>query len=263
MLHYIQNCPLPIESFHSNLSSNVSQNLKAKIISSVYIDLALLLGNTSLHEDAEKQICFNEKGELITKGYSKANAKINSISKWTDAFIVYICIYTTAHPNSFQGLLKYMHGVRLGASRCNEGDNGWKKYDEQFRLRRSVDTSISWSKIDYELWLMFMQHSTQPRTITSFTTATHNKCYNFNFKGSCDRLVCQCMHKCIICGEGHLQYSCPLSSSSFQAQRGTHPPQFRPPGQSRPRFQPPLPISTSFRQTFRPKRFMDPRKNTY
>ena len=37
------------------------------------------------------------------------------------------------------------------------GSMVWKKYDEQFRLRRSVDPSILWSKIDYELWLMLMQ----------------------------------------------------------------------------------------------------------
>lgn len=113
-----------------------------------------------------------------------------------------------------------MHDPRLGASRCYEGDNGWKKYDEQFRLRQSVDTSISWSKIDYELWLMFMQHSTQPRTITSLTTATHNKYYNFNFKGSCDRLGCQYMHKCIRFGEGHPQYSCPDQVLAFKPKGG-------------------------------------------
>lgn len=28
------------------------------------------------------------------------------------------------------------------------------------------------------------------------------------------------MHKCVRCGEGHPQYSCPLSSSSFRAPRG-------------------------------------------
>lgn len=140
---------------------------------------------------------------------------LNSISQWRDAFIAYTCIYSTAHPNSIQGLLKYMRDVKLKSSQCTEVDNGWKKNDEQFR--RSIDTSISWFKIDFELWLMFMQQNTQPRSITSLTTSTHNNCYNFNFKSSCDRLGCQNMHKCIRCGYGHLQYSCPLSSSSFQA----------------------------------------------
>jgi hypothetical protein len=40
---------------------------------------------------------------------------IHTIEKWTDAFIVYISIYTFAHPEKYQALLKYMHIVRLGA----------------------------------------------------------------------------------------------------------------------------------------------------
>ena len=36
---------------------------------------------------------------------------------------------------------------------------GWKKYDEQFRVRRSIDPSILWSKIDYELCGLCSLHS--------------------------------------------------------------------------------------------------------
>lgn len=60
-----------------------------------------------------------------------------------------------------------------------EGKNGWKKYDEQLRLMRSIDTSIPWSKIDYDLRLMFVQQNTQPRLMTSPTTAMHNKILQF------------------------------------------------------------------------------------
>ena len=84
-------------------------------------------------------------------------------------------------------------------------------YDEQFRLSRSVDPSIPWEKIDYELWLMFMQSQSQPRPYTSPIAFSHNKCFNYNFKGSCDRPACQYTHKCIKCSEGHPQLSCPLN----------------------------------------------------
>jgi hypothetical protein len=39
---------------------------------------------------------------------------INTISKWTDDFIVYISIYSSAHPSKYQGLLKYMHTALRG-----------------------------------------------------------------------------------------------------------------------------------------------------
>jgi hypothetical protein len=49
---------------------------------------------------------------------------------------------------------KYMSMVRLGASRC--ANLGWKMYDEQFRLRKTQDPACSWSLVDYELWLIYM-----------------------------------------------------------------------------------------------------------
>uniref|UniRef100_A0A8W8MG70 Uncharacterized protein n=1 Tax=Magallana gigas TaxID=29159 RepID=A0A8W8MG70_MAGGI len=66
-----------------------------------------------------------------------------SRSRWTDVFLVYASIYASAHPESVQGLLKYLHGIRLGASSCGEGDLGWKKYDEQFRLCRKCLSAIN------------------------------------------------------------------------------------------------------------------------
>lgn len=113
-----------VDIIYTLLSSNVSNSLKSKIISSSYIDICLLLDNTSL---------------------------IQSISRWTDAFLVYASIYASAHQESFQCLLKYLHDIRLGASRCGEGDLGWKKYDDQFRLRRSIDPTKEWYKVNYEL----------------------------------------------------------------------------------------------------------------
>jgi hypothetical protein len=49
----------------------------------------------------------------------KNKQTIHTIEKWTDAFIVCLSIYTSAHPEKYQALLKYMHIVRLGASRIN------------------------------------------------------------------------------------------------------------------------------------------------
>ena len=54
-----------VHTVHLSLSSNVSQILRNKIISSVYIDIALLPDNSSLHSDAEKQMYISENVELI------------------------------------------------------------------------------------------------------------------------------------------------------------------------------------------------------
>ena len=63
-------------------------------------------------------------------------------------------MYTSAHPEKYQALLKYMHIVRIGASRIN--GLGWKTYDEQFRLKMGIDPVKSWEIVDQELWLLYM-----------------------------------------------------------------------------------------------------------
>ncbi|ESP03456.1 hypothetical protein LOTGIDRAFT_171395 [Lottia gigantea] len=38
---------------------------------------------------------------------------------------------------------------------------GWKKYDEQFRLKRAFNLDMSWSDVDSELWLLYMYSPNQ------------------------------------------------------------------------------------------------------
>lgn len=116
---------------------------------------------------------FNDKGELATREVVRSSIKIQYISRWTVSFLVYASIYAVAHQIYFQGLLKYLHDIRLEASKCGEGDLGWKKYDEQFRL--SIDPPIEWSKVDLELWLMFMTSSLQSKVTISPKNPAYNK----------------------------------------------------------------------------------------
>ncbi|XP_062617622.1 uncharacterized protein LOC134279286 [Saccostrea cucullata] len=265
--------PCMIDSVNTLLSSNVSQNIKDKIVNSKYVDISLLLDNTSMTEAAEKKIYFNEKGELVTKESSKAKININTIEKWTDAFLIYSSIYASAHQDEVQGLFKYMHDIRLGATR----GMGWKKYDEQFRLRRSVNPSISWAGIDPELWLMYMHAPSQQAVSTQPSPGqiTHNKCFNFNYRGFCSKQGCGYLHMCIKCNNGHPISSCPLKQTSigqYQSFKGEgypgynqHSANFFSPGV--PRFQPPFRApgasSTTRPQQYRPQKNMGPRKNTY
>ena len=46
-------------------------------------------------------------------------------------------------------LLRYMHTVRLGATRVR--GLSWKIYDEQFRLKMSMDSTTCWDAVDQEL----------------------------------------------------------------------------------------------------------------
>ena len=214
--------PPLVESVNALMSCNISHALKSKIINSQYFDLALLLDNTSLSNDSVRKIYFNQKGELVTGEGDKASNKITTIEKWTDAFIIYCSIYASAHPTSVQGLFKYMRDVRMGAARGG-GSMGWKKYDEQFRMRRSINPLISWADIDTELWLMFI-HSSQtlsPATGGQNQHFTNNKCFDYNFKGFCSRISCQYLHRCIKCSGGHPMLSCFYDIGNLPQQSST------------------------------------------
>ena len=204
---------IPVPSIHTTLGAHVSEANKSKIINGSYLDLALLLDSNS--DKQEKQVILVD-GVLVTKEKPKQN--ISNIEKWTDAFLVYSSIYLSAHPDKFQGILKYMYVIRLGASRLRS--LGWKKYDEQFRLKMGMDPSKSWENIDQELWLIYM--TDVPSSFMSFQTSNTvsstmstvvnqssvNKCYNFNYKGICDRVPCIFKHVCFRCSGNHPFYSC-------------------------------------------------------
>ena len=71
-------------------------------------------------------------GELCAR--ERSSPKIATIEQWTDAFILFMNIYVGAHPNKIHQLLKYIHSIRLGASRFS--GQGWILYDDQFRLKK-------------------------------------------------------------------------------------------------------------------------------
>lgn len=113
--------------------ANVSQSLKQKIASGEYIDLALLLSNSNSTSSNENQKVAFVQGELVIQS-KQSHKKITTVELWTNAFIIYMCIFCSAHPGKVNEFLKYMHLIRLGAKRY---PFGWQSYDEQFRLRAS------------------------------------------------------------------------------------------------------------------------------
>jgi hypothetical protein len=107
--------PHQIVGIASDITVNVSQNIKEKIKRGEYVDLASLLTNNQ-HNDSKQKLIF-QQGEIILQP-DQNYKKIISIDTWTTAFIIFTSIYCSVHPEKIQELLKYMSMVRLGASRC-------------------------------------------------------------------------------------------------------------------------------------------------
>ena len=65
-------------------------------------------------------------------------AQWENIEVWTNAFMIYASIFLEKHADQVQGIFKYMHTVRLAATRLS--GQGWKIYDTQFRLRKAMNS---------------------------------------------------------------------------------------------------------------------------
>ncbi|KAJ8298123.1 hypothetical protein KUTeg_024654 [Tegillarca granosa] len=110
-------------SFFSNASElgyNVANNIKIKIINNEYIDLGVLVSKPRDPDNDSKSISI-KNGNLIISPRSRPT-RINDVQHWTDAFLIFASIYTSAYPHSITGILKYIHTIRLGASRSSGDD---------------------------------------------------------------------------------------------------------------------------------------------
>ena len=159
-----------------------------------YIDLALLLHNSNLIESSNQQKVSIVQGQLVIE--LKQQPQITNIELWTDAFLIFLSIYCSAHVQKIQGLLIHMNIVMLGAKRCGTNNFGWKQYDEHFRLKMTEHPNANWVDVDVELWLLYIN----PHNINeSFTSNMIYKCYAFNYNGVCNTQNCTYSHCCIRC----------------------------------------------------------------
>lgn len=188
----------------------LSNNLKLKIANGEYVNLGLLVDRTNESDPNDDTKYFSMQGGNITLSSKYKPKVITDIQVWTDAFLVYASIYVLAHPECSTALFKYMHTIRLGASRAKA--LGWRDYDIQFRLKKECNPNMSFAVVDQELWLLYMY---SPLAVQgSVTQNIPLRCYEFNYKGQCNKSVCQYKHECILCSLNHPYIKCRRGSGS-------------------------------------------------
>ena len=206
--------PTPVLSMHSGLGLHVSSQLRARIMAGQYIELAQLL-EVQPGEPVDRRLEVTAEGELVVRS-PRAGTTITTIESWTSAFLVFTSIFLRGHPDRAQELLQYLNVIRTAASR--HPGQGWKLYDQQFRLRFAADPAgSSFSKIDYELWLLYVGVSTGQSMAYG-----QKKCFDFNYR-SCYKGHCAFRHACLACNGLHPCRSCPSSRGTSHYTRGNGP----------------------------------------
>lgn len=194
--------------------AHVPLSIREKIWAGGFINLAILLkGTCELDEFCSGgSLCVTSEGTIESRPKECKN-KVPNIEKWTDAFIIFMAIYITAHTEEASDLLKYMFNIREAAFK--QGGFAWRAYDEQFRLRQEFSKS-SWAVINTDLWW----RCSLGNACTSSAVASNNAaqairtnlsrplpCLDYN-KGNCRWTNCRFVHICSYCNGSHPQCNC-------------------------------------------------------
>ena len=207
-----------------DIEAHVPMPLRQKIWKNEYLNLSLMLkGSIELSEYCFGGPIYTDRitGQLITKP-QKVNDKISNIDQYTDAFLIYMSIYLQKYPTHAPQMLKYLKTLRSAA----RTGNGWLTYDEQFRLRRAVNPSMSWGEINTTLWLTTVGTQNDVGGRTSGKLNNVNKislpCFAFN-DGACQWRNCKYLHVCSICSESnHTKYTCNRQQVNQNNQRSAN-----------------------------------------
>lgn len=127
----------PLRCGNDSVFVHVPKSLQQQICKEEYINLALLLkGDMELKAFCSRgALKLNSEGRIEMKS-KVCKEKIQSIEKWTDAFLIYASVFLTAHQDKANELLHYMFLIRQAAAK-QRGSFCWRDYDEQFRIRQA------------------------------------------------------------------------------------------------------------------------------
>ena len=121
----VQVCESPASqpSMFDSVSAHIPLKIKEKVWAGEYIDTSLML-------KSGKDLVYDSllNGELAVKGgqltvLQQKHNQIKNIHTWTSAFINFMSIMLEKWPGKAQVYLKYMHVIRLAASRVS--NLGW------------------------------------------------------------------------------------------------------------------------------------------
>ena len=130
-------------------------NLEDKILRGEYVDFALLLlNNLYQSQTPEIQLRLDDlssgpMGSPVTM-VRKKKPVIDTFQKWLDTYMVYMLVLVTSYPSRALELIKYQQIISTAVTKFK--GLAWVSNDQQFSRRATYDLSLTWDKVDLELW---------------------------------------------------------------------------------------------------------------
>ena len=199
----------------------VSEKIKNQIWANQYVNLSVLLDPKADISDGYKLI--TGEGDQLCVTQNKVIKRLNGLSQWCDAFLIYMTVYSRKYPASVPSLTTYMHNIKM----LHHKGGDFLYYDEEFRFMRQRNPNIGWY-IDSNLWLECRdvrgsagkQNNRRSGNNYSFraqstnnnkTTHPFGYCYKYHTQGRCANYAkCNYKHTCYTqnCNGKHPIFQC-------------------------------------------------------
>ena len=213
----------PITSFGTLVGEGLQQKIKLKILADKFVEMSSLLPQ---HRTNDPEEFIMKQGKNSAATFVKNRPKTTlSISKWNEAFEIYIAIYLeNAHSSSdmlklARSLLTYKKEIN---NLCKLGYD-WLAYDHHFRTDRAAKP-FSWATTRHDL---MMEYQPQRKNFRPYNTQQQSKpyaqkkslrtkdgnhipfgyCMAFHTRNSrCETQNCSFQHSCPRCATRHPIY---------------------------------------------------------
>lgn len=209
-----------IASHHVPLDAHISDNVKEKIWSDIYIDVKSLLPS----EGHQQEVVILQQG-VLTVGKEKSSRGITNFEEWLRAMNIFFSIYLQRFPEEGSNIFKYLDSIR--ELKNNSQWLAWKTYDEEFRKLRAVAQS-PWQVVNLELWVRCSsrrypqpqpwqgrQQPSRPFGRNFSSSLPKEYCWAFLRSGFCIKEKsgqCRFKHMCYRCGQRHQVSQCNQST---------------------------------------------------
>ena len=188
-------------------TDHLDDRMRKKIRKGEYVDLRQLLNI--------KNRSNRTKLTLLDGALEEVREEENlTVTKWVDAFVIYMSVYLEFYQNDVQGMLRHIQIVKR---MCSQGKNGIE-YDTQFRRMRAQHSDIRWGEYLPEMaaeieeiprFRYGLKKTDRYRSFLRKQPTQKNVCYKFNSPEGCKRDKCYFPHKCRHClSSNHPDFRC-------------------------------------------------------
>lgn len=200
----------------------VPVKVKNKIWANDYVDLRSLLPK---HE--QDPFTLTVKSVSINVQHNAKAKTPLSVHQWTDAFLIFTCIYLEKFLLEALYLLKYLSFVR--EMRKLHGESAWRNYDESFRHLKE-NSNLPWQKPVEELRIKAIAANSlaSKTTFQPFRGKQANRsfvkfCFAFNQGEKCKQFPCHFTNLCRSCRGNHPRIRCKTDRKSDKTTRSSNP----------------------------------------